>query len=434
MEKFYIRGGKPLTGTVTIGGAKNAVVAIMPAALLADESCTIDNLPYIDDVITLADILEEVGAKVSLSTKGRITIDGSTVTDHKAPYDMVKRMRASYYLLGVLLGKFGKAEIPLPGGCEIGARPIDQHIKGFEALGAKVEIEHGIVRAEAKRLIGNEIYLDVVSVGATINIMLAAVKAEGLTTIVNAAKEPHVVDVANFLNCMGAKVKGAGTDTIRIKGVDKLSGCEYTIIPDQIEAGTFMIAAAATNGDVIVANVIPKHLESVTAKLLEMGIEVIEGDDYVRVKGISKPRKVNIKTLPYPGFPTDLQQPISVLCSIAEGTSIIHESLFDHRFRHVEELSRMGAKIKVEDRVAIFEGVDGLTGALVSATDLRAGAALIIAGLVAEGVTEVDNIHFIDRGYERIERKLAGLNADIKRLDDGQSLLKAVSSNVSLIK
>jgi UDP-N-acetylglucosamine 1-carboxyvinyltransferase len=434
LEKFYIRGGKPLTGTVTIGGAKNAVVAIMPAALLADESCTIDNLPYIDDVITLADILEEVGAKVSLSTKGRITIDGSTVTDHKAPYDMVKRMRASYYLLGVLLGKFGKAEIPLPGGCEIGARPIDQHIKGFEALGAKVEIEHGIVRAEAKRLIGNEIYLDVVSVGATINIMLAAVKAEGLTTIVNAAKEPHVVDVANFLNCMGAKVKGAGTDTIRIKGVDKLSGCEYTIIPDQIEAGTFMIAAAATNGDVIVANVIPKHLESVTAKLLEMGIEVIEGDDYVRVKGISKPRKVNIKTLPYPGFPTDLQQPISVLCSIAEGTSIIHESLFDHRFRHVEELSRMGAKIKVEDRVAIFEGVDGLTGALVSATDLRAGAALIIAGLVAEGVTEVDNIHFIDRGYERIERKLAGLNADIKRLDDGQSLLKAVSSNVSLIK
>ena len=434
LEKFYIRGGKPLTGTVTIGGAKNAVVAIMPAALLADESCTIDNLPYIDDVITLADILEEVGAKVSLSTKGRITIDGSTVTDHKAPYDMVKRMRASYYLLGVLLGKFGKAEIPLPGGCEIGARPIDQHIKGFEALGAKVEIEHGIVRAEAKRLIGNEIYLDVVSVGATINIMLAAVKAEGLTTIVNAAKEPHVVDVANFLNCMGAKVKGAGTDTIRIKGVDKLSGCEYTIIPDQIEAGTFMIAAAATNGDVIVANVIPKHLESVTAKLLEMGIEVIEGDDYVRVKGISKPRKVNIKTLPYPGFPTDLQQPISVLCSIAEGTSIIHESLFDHRFRHVEELSRMGAKIKVEDRVAIFEGVDGLTGALVSATDLRAGAALIIAGLVAEGVTEVDNIHFIDRGYERIERKLAGLNADIKRLDDGQSLLKAVSSNVFLIK
>ncbi len=431
MEKFYIKGGNPLNGMVTIGGAKNAAVAIMPAALLADDPCIIDNLPYIDDVITLADILKEVGAKVSLSKKGRVSIDGSTVTSHRAPYDMVKRMRASYYLLGVLLGKFGQAEIPLPGGCEIGARPIDQHIKGFEALGAEVEIEHGIVKARANRLIGNEIYLDVVSVGATINIMLAAVKAEGLTTIVNAAKEPHVVDVANFLNCMGANVKGAGTDTIRIKGVDKLNGCEYTIIPDQIEAGTFMIAAAATNGDVVVSNVIPKHLESVTAKLLEMGVEVIEGDDYLRVKGVSRPRKVNIKTLPYPGFPTDLQQPISILCSIAKGTSIIHESLFDHRFRHVEELSRMGAKIKVEDRVAIFEGVESLTGAMVSATDLRAGAALIIAGLVAEGVTEVDNIHFIDRGYEKIERKLAGLNADIKRLDDGQSLLKAVSSNIS---
>jgi UDP-N-acetylglucosamine 1-carboxyvinyltransferase len=431
LEKFYIKGGNPLNGMVTIGGAKNAAVAIMPAALLADDPCIIDNLPYIDDVITLADILKEVGAKVSLSKKGRVSIDGSTVTSHRAPYDMVKRMRASYYLLGVLLGKFGQAEIPLPGGCEIGARPIDQHIKGFEALGAEVEIEHGIVKARANRLIGNEIYLDVVSVGATINIMLAAVKAEGLTTIVNAAKEPHVVDVANFLNCMGANVKGAGTDTIRIKGVDKLNGCEYTIIPDQIEAGTFMIAAAATNGDVVVSNVIPKHLESVTAKLLEMGVEVIEGDDYLRVKGVSRPRKVNIKTLPYPGFPTDLQQPISILCSIAKGTSIIHESLFDHRFRHVEELSRMGAKIKVEDRVAIFEGVESLTGAMVSATDLRAGAALIIAGLVAEGVTEVDNIHFIDRGYEKIERKLAGLNADIKRLDDGQSLLKAVSSNIS---
>jgi UDP-N-acetylglucosamine 1-carboxyvinyltransferase len=433
LEKFHIRGGKPLTGSVTIGGAKNAAVAIMPAALLADDSCIIDNLPYIDDVITLADILEEVGAKVSLSKNGRVTIDGSTVTSYMAPYDMVKRMRASYYLLGVLLGKFGKADIPLPGGCEIGARPIDQHIKGFEALGARVEIEHGIVKARASRLIGTEIYLDVVSVGATINIMLAAVKAEGLTTIVNAAKEPHVVDVANFLNCMGANVKGAGTDTIRIKGVDKLNACEYTIIPDQIEAGTFMIAAAATNGDVVVANVIPKHLESITAKLLEMGVEVIEGDDFVRVKGISRPRKVNIKTLPYPGFPTDLQQPISVLCSIAKGTSIIHESLFDHRFRHVEELSRMGAKIKVEDRVAIFEGVESLTGAMVTATDLRAGAALIIAGLVAEGVTEVENIHFIDRGYEKVERKLAGLNADIKRLDDGQSLLKVVSSNISMI-
>ncbi|HHT65149.1 MAG: UDP-N-acetylglucosamine 1-carboxyvinyltransferase [Caldicoprobacterales bacterium] len=434
MEKFHISGGKPLRGTVTVGGAKNAAVAILPAALLADSPCMIDNLPYIDDVITLADILHEVGAKVTINKKGCVSIDGSTVTNHRAPSDMVKRMRASYYLLGVLLGKFGRAEIPLPGGCEIGARPIDQHIKGFEALGAKVEIEHGVVKARADRLIGNEIYLDVVSVGATINIMLAAVKAEGSTTIVNVAKEPHVVDVANFLNSMGANVKGAGTDTIRIKGVSELKGCEYTIIPDQIEAGTFMVAAAATNGDVVVANVIPKHLESITAKLLEMGVEVIEGDDYVRVKGVERPRRVNVKTLPYPGFPTDLQQPISVLCSIAKGTSIIHESLFDHRFRHLEELRRMGADIKVEDRVAIFEGVGSLTGAQVSATDLRAGAALIIAGLTAQGVTEVENIHFIDRGYECIEKKLARLGADIVRLEDGQTLLQAVSSNIAMIR
>jgi len=434
LEKFYIKGGNPLTGTVTIGGAKNAAVAIMPAALLADEQCIIDNLPHIDDVITLTEILQEVGAKVKLSNNGRIIINGSTVTSEKAPYDMVKRMRASYYLLGVFLGKFGKAEIPLPGGCEIGARPIDQHIKGFEALGARVEIEHGIVKAEANELIGNEIYLDIASVGATINIMLAAVKAKGTTTIVNAAKEPHVVDVANFLNCMGANVKGAGTDVIRIKGVEKLYACEYSIIPDQIEAGTFMIAAAATNGNVIINNVIPKHLESVTAKLLEMGIQVVEGDDYIQIRGTGRPRKVNIKTLPYPGFPTDLQQPISVLCSVAEGTSIIHESLFDHRFRHVEELRRMGANIKVEDRIAIIEGVESLTGTQVSATDLRAGAALIIAGLVAEGATEVENIHFIDRGYERIERKLAALKADIKRVDDGQGLLKAVSANILRIK
>lgn len=429
MEKFYISGGKPLTGKVTIGGAKNAAVAVLPAALLANSPCVIHNLPYIDDVIYLADILKEIGAKVSLNRKGEAKIDGSTVTQHRASYDMVKQMRASYYLLGVLLGKFGKVEIPLPGGCEIGARPIDQHIKGFEALGAKVVIEHGVVKASAAKLKGTEVYLDVVSVGATINIMFAAVKAEGSTTIVNAAKEPHVVDVANFLNAMGANVKGAGTDTIRIKGVKQLYGCEYTIIPDQIEAGTFMISAAATAGDVVVADVIPKHLESITAKLLEMGIEVIEGDDYVRVRGTQRPRKVNIKTLPYPGFPTDLQQPISVLCCTAKGTSIVHESLFDHRFRHVEELRRMGANIKVEDRTAIFEGVESLTGAPVTATDLRAGAALIIAGLSARGVTEIDNIHFIDRGYERIEEKMAGLGADIKRLKDGESPLKVVSSN-----
>ncbi|MDD4680016.1 MAG: UDP-N-acetylglucosamine 1-carboxyvinyltransferase [Clostridia bacterium] len=434
MEKFYISGGRPLTGKVSIGGAKNAAVAILPAALLADGPCIINNLPYIDDVICLADILKEIGAKVNLSQKGAAYIDGSKVTQHKPSYDMVKQMRASYYLIGVLLGKYGKAEIPLPGGCEIGVRPIDQHIKGFEALGAKVVIEHGVVKASAEKLTGNEVYLDIVSVGATINIMLAAVKAEGSTTIVNAAKEPHVVDTANFLNSMGANVKGAGTDTIRIKGVKQLNGCEYTIIPDQIEAGTFMIAAAATVGDVIVADVIPKHLESITAKLLEMGIEVIEGDDYVRVRGIRKPRRVNIKTLPYPGFPTDLQQPISVLCSIAKGTSIIHESLFDHRFRHVEELRRMGANIKVEDRAAIFEGVDSLSGAPITATDLRAGAALIIAGLTANGVTEIDNISFIDRGYERIEEKLTALGAYIKRLKDGEKPLKVLAGSSNPVR
>jgi UDP-N-acetylglucosamine 1-carboxyvinyltransferase len=431
LEKLYIKGGKRLTGTVSIGGMKNAALAIIPAALLADGPCVIDNIPYIDDVIILADILSELGAKVSLSRTGRITIDGTPVKQHKAPYDMVKRLRASYYLLGVLLSKFGKADVPFPGGCDIGARPIDQHIKGFEALGTKVDIEYGIIKVRAKKLIGTEIYMDLVSVGATINTMLAAVKAEGLTTIVNAAKEPHVVDLANFLNTMGANVKGAGTDTIRIKGVKYLSGCEYTIIPDQIEAGTFMIAAAATAGDVIVADVIPKHLESISAKLLEMGAEVTEGDDFVRVRGTNKLRRVNIKTLPYPGFPTDLQQPMSVLCSIAEGTSIVHESLYDHRFRHVEELRRMGAKIKVEDRIAIYEGVKKLTGAPVRATDLRAGAALVIAGLVADGVTEIENVHFIDRGYEKIEEKFIGLGADIQRLSDGESLLKVVNKNLT---
>jgi UDP-N-acetylglucosamine 1-carboxyvinyltransferase len=431
LEKLYIKGGKRLTGTVSIGGMKNAALAIIPAALLADGPCVIDNIPYIDDVIILADILSELGAKVSLSRTGRITIDGTPVKQHKAPYDMVKRLRASYYLLGVLLSKFGKADVPFPGGCDIGARPIDQHIKGFEALGTKVDIEYGIIKVRAKKLIGTEIYMDLVSVGATINTMLAAVKAEGLTTIVNAAKEPHVVDLANFLNTMGANVKGAGTDTIRIKGVKYLSGCEYTIIPDQIEAGTFMIAAAATGGDVIVADVIPKHLESISAKLLEMGAEVTEGDDFVRVRGTNKLRRVNIKTLPYPGFPTDLQQPMSVLCSIAEGTSIVHESLYDHRFRHVEELRRMGAKIKVEDRIAIYEGVKKLTGAPVRATDLRAGAALVIAGLVADGVTEIENVHFIDRGYEKIEEKFIGLGADIQRLSDGESLLKVVNKNLT---
>lgn len=418
MEKLVIRGGKRLIGSVKVSGAKNAAVAVIPAALLTDETCVIDNLPYIDDVIMLAEILKQMGAQVTLEPKGRITINAAGVSSCRADYDLVRRMRASYYLLGALLGRFGRAEVAFPGGCEIGARPVDQHIKGFQALGADVSIGHGLIKAYAEKLVGNEVYLDVVSVGATINIMLAAVKAEGTTTIANAAKEPHVVDVANFLNSMGANIKGAGTDTIKIKGVEKLHGCEYTIIPDQIEAGTFMIAAAATRGDVKITGVIPKHLEAVSAKLLEMGMYVEEGDDYVRVIGTGRPRKANIKTLPYPGFPTDLQQPMSVLLSVAEGTSIITENVWESRYRHVEELRRMGAVIKVEDRNAIIEGVEKLTGAQVEATDLRAGAALVIAGLIAEGVTEVTNVKHIDRGYERLEEKLRSLGADIERVSD----------------
>lgn len=418
LEKLRIYGGKPLVGRVKISGAKNAAVAILPAALLANDKCIIDNLPYIDDVTTLADILHELGAKVELDAKGRISINGSKMTEYRAHYDMVRRMRASYYLLGVLLAKFGKAEVSFPGGCAIGTRPIDQHIKGFEALGAKVELEHGVIKVSADRLIGNEIYLDVVSVGATINIMLAAVKAEGTTTIVNAAKEPHVVDTANFLNTMGASIMGAGTDTIRIKGVKELSGCSYTIIPDQIEAGTYMIAAAATGGDVTVVDVIPKHMEAVSAKLLEMGMEVIEGDDEIRVIGKQRPRKVNIKTQPYPGFPTDLQQPMSALLSIADGVSVITENVWEARYKHLDEIVRMGGNVKIEDRVAIIEGVERLSGAPVTATDLRAGAALIVAGLSAEGVTEISNIEHIDRGYEEIEQKLIGLGADIERIDE----------------
>ncbi|NLX70532.1 MAG: UDP-N-acetylglucosamine 1-carboxyvinyltransferase [Clostridiales bacterium] len=417
MEKLVIRGGKRLSGSVKVSGAKNAAVAVIPAALLTEETCVIENLPYINDVIVLSEILKLMGAHVVFEPdKKRMIVNAADIKSYRADFDMVRRMRASYYLLGVLLGRFGRAEIAFPGGCEIGARPIDQHVKGFEALGARLSIGHGLIKAHADKLIGSEIYLDVVSVGATINIMLAAVKAEGTTTIVNAAKEPHVVDVANFLNCMGANIKGAGTDIIKIRGVDKLYGCEYSIIPDQIEAGTFMIASAATQGDIKVEGVIPKHLEAVSAKLLEMGMEVEEGDDYVRVRGTGRPRKANIKTLPYPGFPTDLQQPISVLLSVAEGTSIITENVWEARYRHIEEIRRMGAIIKVEDRVAIIEGVDRLTGAPVVATDLRAGAALVIAGLMADGVTEITNVKHIDRGYERLEQKLVSLGADIERI------------------
>lgn len=419
MEKLLIEGGKRLSGKVVISGAKNAAVAILPAAILADSGiCTIDNLPNIEDTNCLEQIIRNLGANVE-RFNGSMKIDPTGITSHLALRDEVKRMRASYYLIGALLAKFGKAEVVFPGGCNIGVRPIDQHIKGFEAMGAKVNIEHGIIKAYTENgLKGANIYLDVVSVGATINIMLAATRAEGLTVIENAAKEPHIVDVANFLNSMGANIKGAGTDVIKIKGVDKMVANDYSVIPDQIEAGTFMIAAAATKGDVTLLNVIPKHLESITAKLLEMGISVDEGEDSLRIYTAQRPKGINLKTLPYPGFPTDLQQPMSTLLAIAEGRSIINESIWEGRFKHIDELKKMGANGKVEGKIAILEGVESLTGAEVEATDLRAGAAMVIAGLVAEGETKVTNLVHVDRGYEKIEDKFTDLGASIRRIEE----------------
>lgn len=414
-EKLIIRGGKPLTGSVSVSGAKNAAVAILPAALLCEEACEIENLPNIADVHLLNEVLCGMGAK-TVFLNSIITLDSSGVVDSPVDSDSVKQMRASYYLLGTLLGRFGKAQVALPGGCAIGLRPIDQHVKGMEALGATVKTEYGMLIAEAPNgLTGTDIYLDIVSVGATINIMLAAVKARGKTTIVNAAKEPHVVDVANFLNRMGAKVKGAGTDIVRIIGVEKLHGCSYSIIPDQIEAGTLMIAAAATRGDVTITNAIPTHMEALSAKLMEMGIKVEEGDDTLRVTCKGRPNHVNIKTLPYPGFPTDLQQPATVLLSTAEGASIIVENIFESRFKHINEIRRMGAKVSIDGRVCVVEGVERLTGAPVRATDLRAGAALVVAGLMADGETEITGVRYIDRGYDHIEDKLKLLGADIHR-------------------
>ncbi|MFT9496496.1 UDP-N-acetylglucosamine 1-carboxyvinyltransferase [Anaerosolibacter sp.] len=416
MEKFIIEGGYQLKGKVSISGFKNAAVAIIPAAIVAGDKCTIENLPNIKDVEVLGEMLEELGADVAFDSEAKtMHIDSSKIQECYAPYEMAKKLRASYYLLGAALGRFKKARVAYPGGCDIGTRPIDQHIKGFEALGAKVTIDHGIVHVEAEELVGAEIYLDVVSVGATINIMLAACRAKGTTIIDNAAKEPHVVDVANFLNAMGADIRGAGTDVIKIHGVDEMKGCTYSVIPDQIEAGTFMIIAAATGGDVIVDNVIPKHLDPITAKLREMGLEIEENGESIRVLGNGRPKKCNIKTLVYPGFPTDLQQPMSALLTQAKGTSIVTETIYEGRFKHVDELKRMGAKIKVEGRVAVIEGTERLSGAAVSATDLRAGAALIVAGLMAEGATEIENIHYIDRGYENIEQKLVRLGARISR-------------------
>lgn len=415
MEKIIIEGSHRLEGEVTISGAKNSALAILTAAILADSKCTIKNLPNIRDVVYLQDMLLQLGAKAEI-TKDVMTIDGSTVSKHKIDMDLAKKMRASYYFLGALLGKFKKAEVPFPGGCDIGVRPIDLHIKGLEALGAKIKISHGMIIAKATELVGAPIYLDVVSVGATINIMLAACMAKGVTTIENAAKEPYIVDTANFLNAMGASIKGAGTDVIKIKGVEKLHGCEHTIIPDQMEAGTFMAAAAATRGDVLIKNVIPTHLEAISAKLREMGVEIIESEDSLHVKCSGRTKAVNIKTLPYPGFPTDMQQPVSVLLAISDGIAIITESIFESRFKYLDELKRMGAKIKVEGRVAVIEGVNKLSGAPVFATDLRAGAAMVVAGLVAEGQTEISNIGHIDRGYEKLEEKLKNLGAKIHRI------------------
>lgn len=417
MDKLIIKGGNKLNGSVRIGGFKNSAVALIPATVLAGETCIIENLPQISDVRVLAEMLQSLGAKIKEHGPHTLEIDTRAMKDCYANYDVAKELRASYYLLGAALGRFNKAKVAYPGGCCIGSRPIDQHIKGFEALGARVTIEHGIISVEADKLIGADIYLDVVSVGATINIMLAAVKAEGRTVIENAAKEPHIVDMATFLNQMGADVRGAGTDVIKINGVEKLGGCVHTVIPDQIEAGTYMIATAAAGGDVIIDNIIPKHLDSITAKLKEMGVKVIEDGESLRIISTGQLKNVSIKTLVYPGFPTDLQQPMSSLLSTAKGTGIVTETIFEGRFKHVDELKRMGANIKVEGRVAIVQGVEKLSGAKVSASDLRAGASLVIAGLMAEGSTEIENIQYIDRGYEDLENKLINLGADIIRVE-----------------
>ena len=424
MAQYVIRGGTPLVGEVEIGGAKNAALGILAASIMTDETVIIENVPDVRDTTVLLEAMEGIGVQVHRTDRHTVKINGSNVRNVNIEYELIKKIRASYYLVGALLGKYREAEVPLPGGCNIGSRPIDQHIKGFRALGAEVDVEHGVIHARAKKLVGAHIYMDVVTVGATINIMMAAVMAEGKTTIENAAKEPHVVDVANFLNSMGAQIRGAGTDVIRIRGVSRLHSAEYSIIPDQIEAGTFMFASAATRGDVMIKNVIPKHLESITSKLIEMNCEVDEFDDAIRVVAARGLRATQIKTLPYPGFPTDMQPQAGVTLALSEGISTITESIFENRFKYVDEVVRMGANIKVEGNTAIITGGGKYSGANITAPDLRAGAALCIAGLAADGVTVVDDIHYIERGYEDFDNKLKAIGAQIEKTESEKEIRK----------
>ena len=424
MEQYVVKGGVPLRGEVSIGGAKNAALGILAAAIMTDETVTIENVPNVRDTRVLLQAIEGIGAKVKYIYNNTVQINGGSISDLNVEYEYIRKIRASYYLLGALLGKYKESNVALPGGCNIGSRPIDQHLKGFKALGAKVNIDHGVVSAKAENLVGGHIYFDVVTVGATINLMMASCMAEGETILENAAKEPHIVDVANFLNAMGANIKGAGTDVIRIKGVNRLHGCTYSIIPDQIEAGTFMMAAAATRGDIVIKDVIPKHLESITAKLLEMGCKLVEGDDWIRVIAEGEVGSTNVKTLPYPGFPTDMRPQIAVALALAKGSSMVTESIFENRFKYVDELNRMGAKIKVEGNTAYIEGVEKFTSAQLSAPDLRAGAALVIAALAADGISQIDDIEYIQRGYEDFEGKLSALGAIIAKVDSERELQK----------
>jgi UDP-N-acetylglucosamine 1-carboxyvinyltransferase len=428
MEQLVIKGNVRLNGEVSISGAKNAALAILPAAILANDVCVIENVPCVNDIKILLQSMEQLGVLIQYIDEHKVRIDSRNIHNLKIDYDYIKKIRASYYLLGALLGKYKEAEVALPGGCNIGSRPIDQHIKGFEALGANVDVMHGMIVAKASELIGTNIFLDVVSVGATINIMLAAVLASGTTTIENAAKEPHIVDVANFLNSMGADIKGAGTDVIKINGVEELHGAEYMIIPDQIEAGTYMVAGAITGGDVTVTNIIPKHMEAISAKLSEMGVVIEEYDEAIRVIANEPLKNIHVKTLPYPGFPTDMQPQMTAILSKTSGTSIMTESIFENRFSYTNELNRMGANIKVEGNTAVIEGVAQLTGAEVSAPDLRAGAGIVLAALAAKGETTITGVEYIDRGYEHLENKLRGIGANVYRVLDkaDKSIFKVV--------